>query len=54
MWRIGDIHTTLRTTSENAAGLYAEILQRGDELGKFKKEGVQLQAASGGALEDNV
>ena len=26
----------------------------GDELGVFKKEGAQLQAASGGALEDNV
>ena len=35
-------------------GLYAEILQRGGELGVFKKEGVQLQAASGGALIDNV
>ena len=28
--------------------------QRGGELGVFKKEGVQLQAASGGALENNV
>ena len=35
-------------------GMYAEILQRGDELGVFKKEGAQLQAASGGALDDNV
>ena len=26
----------------------------GGELGLFKKEGVQLQAVSGGALEDNV
>ena len=34
-------------------GLYAEILQRGG--GVFKKEGgAQLQAASGGALEDNL
>ena len=30
------------------SGLYAEILQRGAEFG------AQLQAASGGALEDNV
>ena len=37
------------------AGLYAEILQRGGvNLGYLKKEGAQLQAASGGALEDNV
>ena len=34
------------------AGLYAEILQWVGELGIFLK--VQLQAASGGALEDNV
>ena len=26
----------------------------GGELGVFKKEGAQLQEASGGALEDNV
>ena len=26
----------------------------GGELGIFKKRGAQLQAASGGALEDNV
>ena len=36
------------------AGLYAENLQRWGELGGFKKEGAQLQAVSGGALEDNV
>ena len=28
--------------------------KRGRELGVFKKDGAQLQAASGGALEDNV
>ena len=27
---------------------------KGDKLGGFLKEGAQLQAASGGALEDNV
>ena len=38
------------------AGLYAEILQSGGgtNLGYLKKRGAQLQAASGGALEDNV
>ena len=35
-------------------GLYAEILQRGANLGYLKMRGAQLQAASGGALEDNV
>ena len=32
-------------------GLYAEILQ---SLPYFKKKGAQLQAVSGGTLEDNV
>ena len=32
-------------------GLYAEM---GEKLGYLKKRGGQLQAASGGALEDNV
>ena len=38
------------------AGLYAEILQRREgEVGLLaKEEGAQLQAVSGGALEDNV
>ena len=35
-------------------GQYAEILQKGGELAVFLKEGAQLQAASGGALEDSV
>ena len=35
--------------------LYAEILQGGGaNLGYLKKRGAHLQAASGGALEDNV
>ena len=38
------------TSSKPSTGLYAEILQR--NLGYFKKRGAQLQAASGGALED--
>ena len=38
------------------AGLYAEFCKGGANLGYFKKrgEGVKLQAASQGALEDNV
>ena len=36
------------------SGLYAEILQRGDELGVFKKEGGTSASSIRGALEDNV
>ena len=41
------------------AGLYAEILQRGRELGYLKKRGgggggVKLQAVLGGALENSA
>ena len=40
------------------AGMYAEILQRGGwegaNMGFFLKRRGQLQAVSGGALEDNI
>ena len=40
----------------DSAGLYGEILRSGTNLGYLKKRGggAQLQAVSGGALEDNV
>ena len=46
---------TVRYYNKLMPGLYAEILQRGETVPYFKKRGgAQLQAMSGGTLEDNV